>query len=44
MRLEDAYGNIYTVGTKVKVRLVDVNISSGKLTFDYLEKAEASQD
>ena len=44
MRLEDAYGNTYTVGTKVKVRLVDVNISSGKLTFDYLEKAEASQD
>lgn len=40
MRLEDAYGNTYSVGTRVRVRLVDVNISSGKLTFDFIEKAE----
>lgn len=34
MRLEDIYGNLYTVGMSVKVTLTDVNISSGKLTFE----------
>lgn len=44
MKLEDIYGNVYTIGERVRVRLCDVNIYTGKLTFELVCKYDRAID